>query len=363
MEGLMEAKSLVDSLRRGRMHHSHLSKVPKNVSDYYESLAKKVEAAERFTMPMVNLDDELLASAAALAEADLFKLPYPLCYLELNFDAVTNVEIPKGGFISSEYERPKGTIGVGDDNTEQLRLTNSTEVSSTHTKVATLNHFVVLLVEQTKEGLLIVTPFNRDLPLRGKDAWRFYPTEVIVDPSMIGKKKTMPEAMASMPEQTVALLAHLFSDNLGEVDLKSIPDWSYLSDFYMPGASGSYFMSPHTFATSQILAWLVLLHTSWVEKRKLSYGGKEPYSRGRPINAHTRVVIEKYDTNPDNVGVGSEGSRAKVRLHLRRGHIRRQLYGPARSMTKKIWIEPVLVGYSSEGTITHDYEVNGALTR
>lgn len=39
----------------------------------------------------------------------------------------------------------------------------------------------------------------------------------------------------------------------------------------------------------------------------------------------------------------SQSSGRTVRPHLRRGHIRRQHFGPGREMQKSIWIEPTFV--------------------
>lgn len=85
----------------------------------------------------------------------------------------------------------------------------------------------------------------------------------------------------------------------------------------------------------------------WIGDKKVLVGRKEPR------DAYTRVMVaECMDTGQ---GHSVPGERHKVRLHLRRGHIRNQPHGPGRRYTRAIYIQPMLIGYEEEGRITHDH--------
>lgn len=99
------------------------------------------------------------------------------------------------------------------------------------------------------------------------------------------------------------------------------------------------------------MAALSMLHSDGVER--VEHGECKLKSRGRPIDGHT--VIRAYEPT-GNAGTSVE-CRHRVRMHLRRGHIRRQRFGRGLKCERKVWIKPVLVGYREEGTIEHEYEL------
>lgn len=108
-----------------------------------------------------------------------------------------------------------------------------------------------------------------------------------------------------------------------------------------------------------VLKMMVMLHTSAFPKAKYAKGKPLLATRKEPIDAYTVVDL----TALVQCGIGSVESpstiteRQKVRLHLRRGHVRNQPCGPGRSQIKKIYVEAHLVGYEEQGVIIHDYKV------
>jgi hypothetical protein len=109
--------------------------------------------------------------------------------------------------------------------------------------------------------------------------------------------------------------------------------------------------------------FLVLIHTKGVSLRKeLNNKELKPalLSRPFPTNTYTRVIIPTYAKDfSTETKTQTQTSRFRPRLHLRRGHIRKQPFGPKRSLTTEIYIQPTLVGYKEEGTIKHEvYEVD-----
>jgi hypothetical protein len=75
-------------------------------------------------------------------------------------------------------------------------------------------------------------------------------------------------------------------------------------------------------------------------------------SPGRRVGTHTKGVKREI-WEPTIIGRGyriarerhaATGTHASPRVHWRRGHYRRQAFGPSRTERKMIWIEPTLVG-------------------
>lgn len=96
--------------------------------------------------------------------------------------------------------------------------------------------------------------------------------------------------------------------------------------------------------------FLVLLATRGVRK-ELRIGNRVALlNRPVPAIAYTYVYIqEQQDYDP--ITKTTSLSRLKTRLHLRRGHVRNQPYGPGKLQTKKIFINPCLVGYEDQGIV------------
>jgi hypothetical protein len=77
---------------------------------------------------------------------------------------------------------------------------------------------------------------------------------------------------------------------------------------------------------------------------------------GRRVGTHTKGVRREI-WEPTIIGRGYRiarerttptGAHASPRVHWRRGHYRRQAFGPERAERKTIWIEPTLVGIGEE---------------
>lgn len=73
------------------------------------------------------------------------------------------------------------------------------------------------------------------------------------------------------------------------------------------------------------------------------------------IPTHRVVHIASvYDRNGNIVGDGDSVKHRRVRVHLRRGHVRNQACGPEMADRKMVYIEPVLVNFrDGSGSILH----------
>lgn len=109
-------------------------------------------------------------------------------------------------------------------------------------------------------------------------------------------------------------------------------------------------------AASHIVNIIVLMNTSWVPKNRYANGKVILKERAEPKHAYTLIEINQLLSAASSNGTVIE-ERQKVRLHLRRGHVRNQPYGPGKSLIKKIYVEAHLVGYEEQGVIVHDYKV------
>lgn len=83
----------------------------------------------------------------------------------------------------------------------------------------------------------------------------------------------------------------------------------------------------------------------------------ELIERGRKVGTHKKskseiwepnIIGRKYRIKTDGSGDGTGSSK---RMHWRRGHYRLQPFGPGRSETKTIWLEPMLVGLKNEALV------------
>lgn len=101
---------------------------------------------------------------------------------------------------------------------------------------------------------------------------------------------------------------------------------------------------------------MVALHTRGIKRERWCGDHKIPLGLREPSNAYTKVLVRETIASGDGTAV--PGSRYRVRLHLRRGHVREQPYGKGRQQVRSVWIAPMLVGYDEEGIINHQgYEV------
>lgn len=95
---------------------------------------------------------------------------------------------------------------------------------------------------------------------------------------------------------------------------------------------------------------LVLLRTQGVERITSESCGLT--KRTKPQDAYTIVRVRPRRRH----GGGHDFlERKRPRLHLRRGHIRRQRYGRGLKRVKDVWIEPKMVGHREDGVVSHEY--------
>jgi hypothetical protein len=99
-------------------------------------------------------------------------------------------------------------------------------------------------------------------------------------------------------------------------------------------------------------ALMVSLHTKGIRRERWSGDHKLLVGRKEPSNAYTRVMIR--ETIAAGHGTATAGDRHRVRLHLRRGHMRQQPHGKGRQYVRLQWIAPTLVGYAEEGVVEHE---------
>ena len=109
---------------------------------------------------------------------------------------------------------------------------------------------------------------------------------------------------------------------------------------------------PHVEVRRIFSALMVALHTKGVMRERWSGDHKILSGRKEPANAYTRVMIR--ETTAAGHGTAVVGDRHRVRLHLRRGHMRQQPYGKGRQHVRLQWIAPMLVGYADEGVVEHE---------
>lgn len=112
-------------------------------------------------------------------------------------------------------------------------------------------------------------------------------------------------------------------------------------------------------SVQMVFKMMVMLHTSAFPKVRYAKGKALLTTRKEPVDAYTVVDLSALVRNGlGNIEASSTiTERQKIRLHLRRGHVRNQPYGPGKSLIKKIYVEAHLVGYEEQGVIVHDYKV------
>lgn len=329
----MKVKRLIQSLERTGLVNP-IASGPKDTRKETQEIIRRINAAERFEIADTEVSDDLLASAKALAEAGLYRLPFPLCYLELpSFSGDTQLQI-----LDLRGQEEGGP-------------SNKDKVLGRYV----FNGHRMALLEQRGDQIVVSGIFSLDNS-REMNCYTYHPISYVLDPIAF-QGFVVPD---DVPPDTD--LEKIREDHERYAIVKKTVDegWTYPDGCYFPGHVGNNYLLSSDFIASilppMINVWLVMMNTSWVKKQRFSYAGKQPFSRGRPINAHTKVLIEAHDEDRASLSGGDGSLRRMVRLHLRRGHSRCQPYGPRDNPQYKIiWIEPVLVGYAEEGVVTHDY--------
>jgi hypothetical protein len=240
-----------------------------------------IDEAQKFILDAEGLEqEEVDASAVAMSEAGLFKLPFPLCYTEIKVD-----------LIDRDHDILRSNIAI---------------VSSSSFQVF-----------DPLTGLDIASSVILNAPRQdGKHQFHWLPGCILHGAHKKAEFKSIPGV--GVMEELVTPLAKTISD--------------------------------------AVKTLIVLLQTKGAEKEFVPTEKINLISRDQPVNGYT--IVRNYKSR-DSSGRQIE-ERKRVRLHLRRGHVRTQHWGRNNKYTKKIWIEPTLVGYEEEGKIEHLYEVDKA---
>ena len=288
----MRVKKIFRAIEKGRIGTFLLdepqgeprSRLFKELEIYRDSLRH----AQRFLLEIDDLEKpEIDASAAAMYEMDIFRLPYKICYTELSVMLQNEVR---------HSDKVKAVIS--------LISTDLNEV-----------------------GRQVVDPFS---------AASFLSKVMVNIPDIDG-----PNTYRFVPGTYVHGPYGLVQFN--PIKGIKIPD-NYQSSFIKLGDG----------VADTISSLVVLLETKGVDKEYIQTHKTNLVSRDFPVDGYT--VVRNYRAKTSSGQIIEE--RKRVRLHLRRGHVRRQHWGRGNKWEKKIWIEPTLVGYEEEGWIEHDYEVD-----
>jgi hypothetical protein len=255
-----------------------------------ELLRESIMASEKFFLDAHGISgEEVNASARAMSEMDLFRLPHKMCFTETFF-----------AFAGPQNKFMKGRCSI---------------ITSEMPEISKERYPDCCFISEVVVNLPAVD---------GKHGFRFSPG--------------------------------WFAHGLREEDAQFVP---------LAGPAGQIELIPGGLEVCQktagvcshsIATLIVLLETKGAEKEFVPTEKINLISRDQPVNGYT--IVRNYRSR-DSSGRQIE-ERKRVRLHLRRGHVRTQHWGRNNKYTKKIWIEPTLVGYEEEGKIEHLYEVDKA---
>jgi hypothetical protein len=267
------------------------------------TLDTQLAQTEHFVFTAIpDCDDEVQASAKAMEEAEVWRLPFPVCTFE---------------FVA------------------EISLTNHPSGREVKPTPGRADHFIMVLTDNGS-GPQIEAVFcraNKHHWIRiddGGENWRRsggHPAEKAMNNETMawarGFKEGARDAMAELEVSTGHGHSH--------------PIWI--------GAT-----------------CLVMLATKGIRRERWIGNQAVLRNRPEPRDAYTKVMVrEAYDwqgkTGHREPGHSETGEpRYRVRLHLRRGHIRNQPFGPrSQGLSTQIWIQPMLVGYAEEGTVEHTH--------
>jgi hypothetical protein len=260
-----------------------------------DALAVLAETEHFVFTAVPDVDEEILASAEAMHQAGVWRLPYPICTFEFTVRLTLN-KVPAF-------------------NNEPFRLICALENHAKDGEPSILATWI-----RGKDGFWIrLTWQHRDAntgETHGSEHYNIRPR-----PFPTGPAGLYSEGAVKGEEPTVTV------------------------DFNTGGEQ--------TDIINAVASCLIMLKTRGIRREK--WCGNKPIllNRPEPANAYTRVMVAEAAEAGHGHTVG--GVRYRVRLHLRRGHTRNQPHGPGRRYTRQIWIEPCLVGYEDEGRITHEH--------
>jgi hypothetical protein len=251
-----------------------------------ESLGSSIEVSEKFLLDARGIsEEEINASAQAMSEMNLFRLPHEICFTETSF-----------AFTSGEEKILRGRCS--------MITSNMPETS-----------------KEKYPGCCFISEVVINLPkVDGRHGFRYYPG--------------------------------WFAHGAREADARFVP---LAGVKFVSGGLSTCQLAAEACSLS-VSTMIVLLETKGVEKEFISTEKINLTSRNQPVDGYT--IVRNYKSR-DSYGRRID-ERKRVRLHLRRGHVRTQHWGRGNKYTKKIWIEPTLVGYEEEGKIEHLYEVDKA---
>lgn len=292
-------------------HLAQLRKSPYAINQTDKAVSADIktglERTEHFLFTAVpDHDDDVAKSIAAMQEADVWRLPYPVCTFE--YRAQLHV------YDNAPLDR-KVKHAIGGEAFDCISL----------------------CVERADGSPGIIATFIKIDPANKRSWTAIYHAATDGDPARdvddIGGTTADPAGVD--PAVFDAYRAGKRAGSMSVVGLES-------------GTAAS---------VGQIVsACLVALATRGIRRERWIGDKKVLLGRTEPENAYTRVMIAEAATGEG--GHAMPGERHKVRLHMRAGHIRNQPHGPGRRYTRAIYIAPMLVGYEEEGTITHEhYEV------
>lgn len=260
-------------------------------------LLGQLAQTEHFVFTAIpSCDDEIQASAKAMEEAEVWRLPFPVC----TFEFVAEIALRQTG--------TKPTPGKAD-------------------------HFIMVLTD-SGTGPKIESVFCR----ANKHHW------IRIDDAGEAWRRSGGDATENALNSET--LAWASSDPTREkmVELEVSTGHGHSHPIWI-GAT-----------------CLVMLATKGIHRERWIGNQAVLRNRPEPRDAYTKVMVrEAYDwqgkTGHREPGHSDTGEpRYRVRLHIRRGHIRNQPFGPrSQGLTTQIWIQPMLVGYAEEGTVEHTH--------
>lgn len=267
-------------------------------------LNDQLSKTEHFVFTAIpDCDDEVQASAKAMEEAEVWRLPFPVCTFE---------------FVA------------------EISLSNAPEGTPRTPNPGRTDHFIMVLTDEGT-GPRIESVFCR----ANKHHWIR-----IDDAGENWQHSGGDPAQKALNTDTLAWASSERADAKYDprVELEVSTGYGHSHPIWI-GAT-----------------CLVMLATKGIRRERWIGNQAVLRDRPEPRDAYTKVMVrEAYDWQGAHghhrgEAVGDAEPRYRVRLHMRRGHIRNQPFGPrSQGLTTQIWIAPMLVGYAEEGVVEHTH--------
>jgi len=309
---------------------------------YVNKVAEEVRGAQKFEMDYpVTRDslEEVSASAEAMMECGVYRLPFPVCWLEYS----TSVDVVGGKDTQGKLKTAWG-MSLGDVHIY------SKEAKDT----GKWGELVRFDSSGIRVGALVTREYNREL-YKNMD-WKdtatlggyYYSKVFLCWPDMSGSRVWRDIGMDITCKGDAVLPKNV---------LVSVAPYLYTVD-----RDVGYLLKTFAYTSAiEVMTMIVLLATKgvsvdWVPRLR-KYSRMPLRSRQTPENGHSIIRVYKACQESTRATGCTPVNRSRVRLHMRRGHVRRQRYGRKCSKVKLVFIEPTLVGYEEEGRLKHEYEV------